>query len=78
MKTLAQIKTGEKAVVKEIHCVGEGRQRLLDLGLIKGAIIKCSGFAPLGDPMIIQINSFEMAIRKTDAKNIILKKGAEK
>jgi len=72
--TLAEIKKGEKAKIKEINCVGSGRQRLFDLGLIKGEIIKCTGFAPLGDPMIIAINNFEMAIRKADAACILIEK----
>jgi ferrous iron transport protein A len=70
--TLADLKTGETAVVQCLNCAGAGRQRLLDIGLVKNARIKCVAVAPLGDPKIYEINNFELAVRKIDAKYILV------
>ena len=39
----------------------------------KGCEIKVEKFAPLGDPIDIRVKDYHIAIRKSDAKNIIVK-----
>ena len=70
--SLAQITKGRETVVQDLVCEGRGCQRLTDLGIFKGTKLTVKGFAPLGDPMIIVVNDCEMAIRKSDARNIIV------
>ena len=70
--SLAQIKKGKTVIVEDLSCQGIRRQRLTDLGIFRGTRIIVKGFAPLGDPMIIEVNDCEMAIRKNDAKSIIV------
>ncbi|MDU2659232.1 MAG: FeoA domain-containing protein [Clostridium perfringens] len=48
-------------------------KRLLALGCIEGTEVKLKRVAPLGDPLIVNLRGFDLAIRKKDAKNIILK-----
>ena len=52
-------------------------KRLSALGCIKGTKIKIKTVAPLGDPLIVNLRGFDLAIRKKDAKNILIetKKG---
>ena len=59
----------------EILIDGMGRQRFLDMGIIKDAVIIMKRFAPLGDPIIVEINRFEVAIRRADAAKIVGKVG---
>ncbi|MCL2061279.1 MAG: ferrous iron transport protein A [Firmicutes bacterium] len=68
--TLAQAKKNTQVVIQEIMFQGNGRQRLLDIGFIQGASVEVKGFAPLGDPILIEVNGCLMALRKSDAKNI--------
>lgn len=70
--SLSQAKKGNNLVIQDIFGEGTARQRLIDLGILKGARLKVKGFAPLGDPMIIEVNDCEIAIRKNDAKNILV------
>ena len=43
------------------------RQKLLSMGLIRGAEITLTRKAPLGDPVEIRINSFNLTLRGAEA-----------
>ncbi len=62
----------EIAVITEIspNYQGEKRQRLLDLGFIRGSEIKIQNISPLGDPTAYLIHNTLIALRKEDAQNI--------
>lgn len=64
---------GQKYTVEKI--LGENcfKKRLNSLGIIENSIIKIYKKAPLGDPIIIQINNSTVALREKLFKNIILK-----
>lgn len=47
-------------------------KRLLSLGCIEGTEIQLKRIAPLGDPIILNLRGFDIAIRKKDAKNIFI------
>lgn len=70
--TLSQVNKGKDIVVLDFACKGINRQRLMDLGIFKGAKITVSGLAPLGDPMIVEAGDCRIAIRKKDAEMIIV------
>lgn len=72
--TLYDLKIGQSGIVSEISGDFKLAKRLLALGCIKETKIKVKAHAPLGDPMIITLRGFDLAIRKKDAKNIYLKK----
>ncbi len=50
------------------------RQRLLEMGLIKGTMIELIRFAPLGDPMEVRVRGYRLSIRKGEAKAVIVKR----
>lgn len=69
MKTLDQLKAGERATVKAVS--GEGTsiyQRLLEMGVFEGAELSVVRFAPLGDPMEIRLQGYNLSLRKSEAK----------
>ncbi|WP_066894780.1 FeoA family protein [Clostridium nigeriense] len=70
--SLCDLNLGEKAIIKEIGGDEKLAKRLLALGCIEGTEIELKRVAPLGDPMIINLRGFDLAIRKKDAKNIFL------
>lgn len=73
MKTLAEMSIGESGVVDSIKITGILRKRLIDMGLTKGSTVTIEKVAPLGDPIDVKVKDFHIAIRKSDAKNIIIK-----
>lgn len=69
-RTLDMLKVGESGVVISVGGEGGLRRRLLDLGITPGTKIMIRKVAPLGDPIEIFLRSFELTIRKEDAKKI--------
>ena len=72
MRSLKDLKPGEKAVVAELHMEGEMRRRLQDIGLIKGTAVECLGRSPGGDPSAYLIRGVVIAIREEDSASIFI------
>ena len=65
--TLKDLKPGERARV--CKCVGEGTvfQRLCEMGFIEGTPVRVVRYAPLGDPMEVEIHDSHLSLRKAEA-----------
>ncbi|MCR5847322.1 MAG: ferrous iron transport protein A [Lachnospiraceae bacterium] len=70
MKTLRDVKIGEKATVKKIHGEGAIKRRIMDMGLTKGTEITVRKVAPLGDPIEMTVRNYELSLRKADAEMV--------
>ena len=69
---LSALNIGESARIKSVSGDQKLAKRLFALGCIEGTLVKLKRVAPLGDPIIINVRGFDLAIRKKDAKNIFL------
>ncbi len=67
---LDRLPEGQCAYVTEIHNEPSMRQRLADLGLIRGTRITCLGRSPAGDPTAYLIRGAVIALRRRDAARI--------
>ena len=70
MKTLRDVKVGEKAIVAMVHGEGPTRRRLMDMGLTRNTEVYVRKVAPLGDPMEIAVRGYELSIRLSEAELI--------
>ena len=70
MKTLKDVKVGENAVVKRLHGEGPVKRRIMDMGLTKGTQVYVRKVAPLGDPIEVNVRSYELSLRKADCAQI--------
>ena len=68
--TLKDLKVGESAVIIKVGGEGALRQHFLDMGVIPGAEVTVVKFAPMGDPMELQIHGYELTLRLADAEHI--------
>lgn len=68
--TLKELKVGESAVITKVGGEGALRQHFLDMGVIPGAETTVVKFAPMGDPMELQIHGYELTLRLADAEQI--------
>ncbi len=73
MMTVYDLKVGQKGIVNNIGGDTKLAKRLLALGCISNTDIEVKNIAPFGDPIVVRFRGFDLAIRKTDAKNISLK-----
>ena len=68
MKTLRDVKIGNKAKVVKVHGEGAIRRRIMDMGITKGVELYVRKVAPLGDPLEIYVRGYELSLRKADAE----------
>ena len=80
--TLKDLKVGQSAVIDAVGGEGELRQHFLDMGVIPQMEVTLVKLAPLGDPMELQIQGYELTLRLDDAAKIqvhaVEKKSAER
>ena len=71
-KRLSEFKIGEHGIVKTVDCDPSVIRRLNDMGVFPGVELKLIRFAPMGDPMQIEIRGYKLALRKKEAANIMM------
>ena len=67
---LRELKIGQSAVIKAVGGEGALRQHFLDMGVIPGTEVTVIKYAPLGDPVELQIHGYELTLRLDDAQKI--------
>ncbi len=68
--TLKDLGIGRTATVETVGGEGALRQHFLDMGLIPGTEITLNKYAPMGDPMQLQVQGYELTLRLADAEKI--------
>jgi len=69
LKTLAELKIGQKALILDFN-IDTIPLKLLEMGCLPGNYIELLQVAPLGDPIYINVNDSFVAIRKETAQEI--------
>ena len=70
--TLFDMVSGQSARIVRIRNTGAKgiRQRLLDMGITRGTVVRVERHAPMGDPEEIAILSYRLALRMNEAREI--------
>lgn len=71
MKTLDQLKPGEKGTISNIK-PSNLTIKLLEMGLLPGKVVQHNFKAPFGDPISIQISGYNLSLRLDEAHLIEL------
>ena len=72
MKTLRQVKIGDRVKVVKLHGEGAVKRRIMDMGITKGVDVYMRKVAPLGDPIEVTVRGFELSLRKDEAANVLV------
>lgn len=70
MQTINDLKPGECGKVIRIGTTGEMHQRIIDMGIIPGVVVKMKRTAPFGDPIQINVRGYELSIGRSEARLI--------
>jgi ferrous iron transport protein A len=70
---LSELQVGDRAEVNVLDSEPIVRRRLMDLGLIRGTVLKVLRVAPLGDPVEIVYKGLYLTLRKSEAEGIGVK-----
>lgn len=74
---LHQLKPGQTGIIMSVNeAQGETwTRRMEDLGFSAGTTVTSLRRAPLGDPTIYRIRSYELSLRRREAKHIMVTAG---
>ncbi len=73
---LSHLQPGEQGEVVGLQAQGPIRQRLLEMGFIRGVILKVEKLAPLGDPMELIIKGYHLSLRREESSCILVQRVA--
>ena len=74
--TLAQLKKGEKGVIEDLN-TDMVPLKLIEMGCLPGNQIELLQLAPFKDPLFLNVNGAQVAIRKETAEHIQVKRTAK-
>lgn len=69
MPKLNSLSKGDKAIITDIS-ENDISLKLLDMGCMPGEEVIMISAAPLGDPIMFQLGSYILSLRKEEAENI--------
>ncbi|MBL0313807.1 MAG: ferrous iron transport protein A [Holophagaceae bacterium] len=69
---LSQLLPGMSATVVQLQAKGAIRQRLLEMGFIRGATLKVEKLAPMGDPMELVLKGYHLSLRRDEGACILV------
>ncbi len=69
---LSKLKKGQKAIVVRVGGKGAVKRRMMDMGMVPGSEIRVVRIAPFGDPIEFNVKGYNLSLRKSEAKDIIV------
>jgi Fe2+ transport system protein FeoA len=69
---LSLLQPGDQGEVFAVEAQGQIRQRLLEMGFIRGARLRVEKLAPLGDPMELVIKGYHLSLRREESSCILV------
>ena len=67
--TLKELKPGERATITG-YAPAAPPTRLMEMGMLPGAVVEVVRLAPLGDPIDLKVRGYHLSIRKHEADMI--------
>ena len=71
-RPLSKMKPGDEGLIFLVLAKGKVKQRLLEMGFIRGTHLKVERTAPMGDPMELIIRGYHLTLRKEEGQNILV------
>ncbi len=71
---LSELKAGEKGRIVRVEGDPRFRRRIMEMGMVKGEIVKMEREAPLGDPVEFEVKGYHLSLRKQEAAHILVEK----
>lgn len=75
--TLDKLEIGRKGTIVSLSGKGQVKQRMMDMGLVPGSQVEVIRVAPLGDPIEINLKGYNLSLRRSEAKSVMVEVAAE-
>ena len=70
--SLSQLTPGRSGRIRRIEGLPTARQRLQEMGLVRGTQVTFVRAAPLGDPIEIRVRGYSLSLRRQEAEAIVV------
>ena len=70
---LAELRSGEQAVLESLDLPEDDARRLMELGFLPGHSVTPALAAPGGDPRVFRVDGSEIALRKETARCVVVR-----
>jgi Fe2+ transport system protein FeoA len=74
MIPLSELKEGEKGVIRKLNGSGSFRQRLQEMGFLRGVEVLVEKYAPLRDPIELVLKGYHVSLRVEEAAQVMVEK----
>jgi ferrous iron transport protein A len=71
-RSLCGLAVGDSGRIVGFALPDDLRQHLLELGLTKGTLCTLVRFAPLGDPLELEVRGYRLSLRKAEAEGVLI------
>jgi len=71
--TLDQVPVGGRAAVVRVGGEKSVKLRLMEMGLVRGEYVRVQRTAPLGDPIELRVKGYDLALRRSEARAIVVR-----
>ena len=75
--SLSSLSPGQTARVLRVAGQPAARQRLQEMGLVRGTTVQFVRAAPLGDPIEIRLRGYHLSLRRQEAEAVIVEGEAQ-
>ncbi len=72
--TLGDLRPGERATVTAVCSRGSLRGRLLEMGFVSGTDVRMVRFAPLADPLEVELHGYHLSLRRAEADTVLVER----
>ncbi len=72
MLRLSEAAAGRRYRVVRVSGSGPVRRRMMDMGILPGAVIRVLGRAPLGDPISVEVRGTMVTVRVSEASLVLV------
>lgn len=72
--SLTELAPGQSGRIQRIDAQPATRQRLQEMGLIRGTPVQFVRVAPLGDPIEIRVRGYHLSLRRQEADSVLVER----
>ncbi len=72
---LSHLTLGQTARVVRVDVRDEIGQRILEMGVTPGTLVRLTGAAPLGGPLVFEVRGYSLSLRKAEAERVEVDSG---
>ena len=69
-QTLDGLQTGQHGTILRVRGGGHLRHRIMEMGLVAGAVFTVERAAPLGDPIRVKLKGCDLSLRRSEAAHV--------